>query len=205
MSYYLPNSVFLHIPKTGGSWVKRVIQNLKLDIKREDEGWHSVQLLPGKFTFAFVRHPLTWYQSIWAYCWKEKHWHYGQHVKLACCKDADFDAFIDKVASRFPKGFLNNFYAKWTKHCHFVGKYENMYNDLVTALQTAKEKFDPQIVLDMKSYTRNAAAKTDQWKNKCLYFDMHSAEKIMKIEHEIIKQYDYDYIPDGIMFEQKPK
>jgi hypothetical protein len=198
MSYFLPNSVFLHIPKTGGSWVKRVIQRANLDKKREDGAWHSVQIVPGKFTFAFVRHPATWYQSVWAYSWKEQHWH-GHHQALRVAKDRDFSRFIEKIISRFPKGFLGKFYEKWTQHCNFIGKYENMVEDTIKALKLAGEEFDENMVRDMESYTRNVAAQNPEWQKQCLYRDKELVARLLQTEMKVVRQYDYNYIPEGIV------
>ena len=68
----MPRSCFLHVPKTGGSWVRKAI-------KSTVTGWR--ELIPdgnmhlplaeiperGLFRFAFVRHPVEVYRSLWQY------------------------------------------------------------------------------------------------------------------------------------------
>jgi hypothetical protein len=79
-------SIFLHVPKTGGSWVTRVLESQGL-IKRKIGGKHDdldrvLRLTQSRlplprplrrrepetpFTFCFVRHPLAWYESWFTY------------------------------------------------------------------------------------------------------------------------------------------
>src|ERR1700722_13221515 len=98
MALLLKNgAVFLHIPKTGGSWVRRVIIEMGLLKTQVSHGhsdfersfWHDKlhhdlkvvrQILrravrssrapvisPDCFKFCFVREPLTWYESRWRF------------------------------------------------------------------------------------------------------------------------------------------
>jgi len=88
-------AIFLHVPKTGGTWVEKVLKQLGLaecsighkhaDLNRaifphglkETIPWTlraSFRRLAGKSTcnesipaFCFVRHPLTWYESWWKF------------------------------------------------------------------------------------------------------------------------------------------
>lgn len=90
-------AVFLHIPKTGGSWVERVLTELGLVIEKSghehadfDRILYSDRLLPAKSLclrlirkklsemvgqaqdmptpkFCFVRNPFSWYESWWRY------------------------------------------------------------------------------------------------------------------------------------------
>ena len=89
---------FLHIPKTGGSWVSEILKQQGL-IKKEigyhkHIDWTRVSYFPQSHTkllskinfsfskffypkksFCFVRHPLKWYESWWKYCCQDSvHW-----------------------------------------------------------------------------------------------------------------------------------
>lgn len=86
-------SVFLHIPKTGGNWVSKILReshlvssemgqtkhsdqaHLTVPLSRDGKRWlgpwqrHKIRrtLQPRPFMFCFVRHPLSWYESWFSY------------------------------------------------------------------------------------------------------------------------------------------
>lgn len=90
-------AVFLHIPKTGGSWVTKVLKHLDLvkthvghehgtfdrifwrdrfqrdgkifrQILRRAVGLSTTPVIPSDcFRFCFVREPLAWYESFWRF------------------------------------------------------------------------------------------------------------------------------------------
>jgi hypothetical protein len=103
MAYILKNgAVFLHIPKTGGTWVRNVLSQCNLishsvghkhsDFDRTfyeaallNESNRQTSLLDAMrsanaacasrpFTFCFVRNPLSWYESWWHYM-RAREWH----------------------------------------------------------------------------------------------------------------------------------
>jgi len=190
--YILKKSIFLHVPKTGGSWVKAVLlQSTDLVVERGGN-WHSIpegKAYPGKFRFAFVRHPLTWYQSFWAFNMKLNKWNKGPCRSLGSCKSPDFNVFVSNVVGKFPKGFLSSYlYPKFTGAANFVGRYENLTEDLILALTKAKETFDPEKIRAMSSYKRNVAASDDAWKDKCRYRDELS-ERLLKAEQKVVERY----------------
>lgn len=59
------NAVFLHVPKTGGTWVKEVLSSHQLDFKE-----HSLDIPAthdNKPVFVFVRNPWAWHVSFYNY------------------------------------------------------------------------------------------------------------------------------------------
>ena len=59
------NAVFLHIPKTGGTWVKEVLSSYQLDFRE-----HSLDVPishKDKSVFVFVRNPWAWHVSFYNY------------------------------------------------------------------------------------------------------------------------------------------
>lgn len=126
MSDVLPNNVFfLHIPKTGGNWVRRVIERSGVKkIQTNKISKHATyDLLSGvhgrpepsrgpliKY-FCVVRHPILWYQSWYRYQhdrswrnWGEEgnllHWHCLTGINMK--KQNDFNEFMTFINQKAP-------------------------------------------------------------------------------------------------------
>src|SRR5437016_14645510 len=99
--------LFLHIPKTGGTWVEEALKasGVETEYANVTGGvtWrHSLvnQYTENyEFIFTFVRHPLTWYESWWKMQtslswpeWEPEIWH-PQRI-LGRCASNDFSDFI---------------------------------------------------------------------------------------------------------------
>ena len=186
MALLLPKSVFFHIPKTGGMWVHRAAQRAGL-AKGESlcnyhykEGipsrfpccTHNIpetnykELLEGKFLFAFVRNPLTWYQSLWSYHIRVG-WESGDTMYRKCASDK-FDVFVRSVLQEY--GGVSS--ARY-KRClgenaellNVVGRFENITEDLIYALEMAGEEFDSEII--HSNGPTNHTSRLPYWKEKC--------------------------------------
>jgi hypothetical protein len=145
----LPNSRFLHIPKTGGSWVCTVLEKSGIGELAFTKLPHPIRRTsPGQglFTFAFVRHPLTWFQSYWKYKFKTGHWNPYRSLD-AECRANTFHQFLDNVIEKCPgfySEYLLHFVGPPNNPIDFIGKQENLVEDLLTALDLAKEQYNPE-------------------------------------------------------------
>ena len=66
------DAVFLHVPKTGGTWVKAAVANAGIDFEEhivdgDIHGDLSYCPFRDRFVFAFVREPLSLYQAYWRF------------------------------------------------------------------------------------------------------------------------------------------
>lgn len=144
-------ALFVHIPKTGGTWVANVLN--RLGIANESAPHvpaasvrHAIpEQFVGryKFRFTFVRHPLAWYESWWKFqagVWRQFEvgvWH-PQRV-LEPCADNDFSQFIRNCLVQEP-GYVTRMY-EWylgppeVERFDFVGRTESLAEDLVTVLR----------------------------------------------------------------------
>lgn len=135
MALLLPNSAFLHIHKTGGSWVRQAI--LAAGIPCRESGseqeprvlrvHHSLQesrpWLENRFVFTFVRNPLSWYQSYWCHRmttrWRGKSRYYSrfprdtwpaawhrEHLLDTRCRAHEFETFVEKALKTGPPGYV---------------------------------------------------------------------------------------------------
>jgi hypothetical protein len=146
MAVVMDNALFLHIPKTGGEWVRQVLW---------DAGLETVKLHPGKqkhadlrwfkehpeydrpFRFAFVRHPLGWYRSYWTYQ-RGRGWKEIPEVGLTPPDPAiSFDDFVCWMAEEHP-GFLMRLYRRYIgpedNEIDYVARSEELRIDLPVAL-----------------------------------------------------------------------
>ena len=66
MAVELKNSMFIHVPKTGGRWVKQMLFNYVEGAKAVGDAVYDSHNTPmtHKQTFAFLRHPMTFVHSL---------------------------------------------------------------------------------------------------------------------------------------------
>jgi Sulfotransferase family len=158
------NSLFLHIPKTGGTWIEEALKAAGVAATysqsfNQDVTWrhHLLGQQTGKydFIFAFVRHPISWYESWWkfqtALRWVEFEpgvWH-PQRTLEQCASD-NFTEFIQLCLEREP-AYVSRMYEWYIgppgyEFTNFVGRCEHLADDLVRVLRQVGEKFDEDIL-----------------------------------------------------------
>lgn len=155
MSLHLINSksIFFHIPKTGGTWIHRALENAGVETSHfTPKGFpHSTrhdENTDGYYTFAFVREPISWYKSYWKYRMNtgwEPSWWLDKH-----CKANNFSVFMRNVI-RKQRPHVTELYARHLgipSKLNFVGKQENIVEDLVHVLNEVGEKFDEEKLRD---------------------------------------------------------
>ncbi len=155
-------ALFLHIPKTGGSWVEFALGQAGLEIEQaqtmEGVSWRhslvSMNVREYPFVFSFVRHPLSWYESWWKFqagIWKVYEpgcWH-PQRI-LERCESDDFCEFI-RLVIRHEPGYVSRMYEWYIgppghDHLQFVGRQENLVEDLIEVLTMLGCEFDAEAI-----------------------------------------------------------
>lgn len=197
MCELLPRSAFLHIPKAGGTWVREVLRESGLSRgvlysstpEESSEGispsWHCVpesreEYQQSQFKFAFVRHPLTWYQSYWSFRVGKDNWNEYNPLDKFCAANT-FEDFIDNVLRVFTKGYLGGLYWFYIKNADFVGNIEDGWPALLDILMRTGDywlvdyikKLPPQNTSDKT----NAVYRNDQ------------IERVIQLEQGIIEEF----------------
>ena len=152
MSIRLPQSVFTHLPKTGGTWVGYVLERMGLlhamsrphmsirEIRSDPtlSDWHGLD------AFAFVRHPVSWYQSYWGFKMTSG-WLDRESVPLDRCRSDDFNGFVRNCIERHP-GHLSAYYREFLKGVRYIGRHEIMRESLILILDQLGERFSRDII-----------------------------------------------------------
>lgn len=211
MAYLLRRSIFIHTPKTAGQWVAAALDNAGLltgnlgpihaspDEIEQEAGFRS-----DLFQFTFVRHPLSWYRSMWAHRvdeewepidaldWFTPRWIAHWATFTDSCQAADFHDYIYKCAQTFPNGFVSALFDDYTKGCHFVGKQEHLISDLCAALVQAGEEFEKTKLLSTKP--RNVRGQKPSRQRDGLY-TKELIELVLKLESRAIDRFGYQEDP----------
>lgn len=212
------NWAFVHIPKTGGVWCRKVfeIHNLlqepvhELDVNGPSD-WplfpsspagvisqHATARACGwdpSLAFAFVRHPLTWYRSNWRYT-------LGAHGSellrtvsgprlngIDCLMGADsMIAWIEACLAFYPEGMVSRLFQTYTSGLGFVGKLESLESDLHAAMELASVPDVPER-FDVEPQNTSEAL-TCSAEDPC-YLPIDFAERILKAEWWATSRFGY--------------
>jgi len=210
MATNLPNSIFIHTPKTAGVWATAMLQNLPIKSNRYGKIHSTSQeikdiTLSGlkKPCWGFVRHPLTWYQSYWSHrmleCWEPivstLSYSYNLlgflNLHTAETADSNFNMHIRRMHTYYPYGFLSTLFAEYVFGCDKICRFENLYSDFADAL-SVWENIDRSELPIVQPLNIIGALREDH------YYSDESLNMVMEMEKETIKRFNYDYIPDDL-------
>jgi len=152
---------FLHIPKTGGDWVAKMLRDMKL-IKTAFGHKHSnydhaihFECPPCPARFCFVRNPLDWYSSYYRFTqphggggWGEAGTKQGWHVTTVLNNTGNlcFEDWLMTVLKRRP-GFLTWLYHSYTRPgITYIGKNEHLREHLIYILDDMGLKYDGGLI-----------------------------------------------------------
>jgi hypothetical protein len=211
MAIRTDRSVFYHIPKTGGMWVEEAMRASGLACTPCREISRHPWCLVGRhatpdgvaaadrtgFSFTFVRHPLGWYRSFWAYrvmlanfspaddgavfppdlCWVES----GDRATM-------FEQFVQRCLDMHPEGWVTSLYQCYLG-LDYVGRQEHLVDELVEALRRAGETFDEAAL--RATPRRNRAATMPRFQDQ-LALSAETVERVLDCERWVIERY-YDH------------
>ena len=179
MALILPKSIFIHIPKTGGTWVRRAIE-ASMGIEKDSseieiygiDHWGKTaharlqdlkrelkESLEDRYLFSFVRKPLDLLKSF--YISKV----YPELVDFEDYKETNDEkiSFKEFVYDRDPS-FATRLYINYLRspigifpHVDYIGRTENLKEDLIEALEMAGEDFDKDVIRNMPPIRQGAS------------------------------------------------
>lgn len=200
MALRLKNSIFCHVGRTAGHWVRAVAEREGLAVG-EIGGFHdwpsrlplSSEELASIFSFCFVRHPLSWLRSYWMhnmqFGWNRQD-SFAQQVL-----STNFGEFIEKAISVFPAGPVSAIFFPFVSQCSFVGRQENLVHDLRTALEQAREVFNGNTLTSLSE----TGVPIDSEIRAYAKAPRDILERLMAVEHAFNERWGYQDIPDGLV------
>jgi hypothetical protein len=199
-----PRTLFLHIPKTGGTWVTAALQAAGVPCEmlwtrlgpgsRGHATLREAYAYADRFTFAFVRHPLDMYRSRWAGSIRDG---WPESRLLHDARSDHFPTFVENVIDLHP-GFVGRRFAEFTgppeAPIAFVGRYESLVDDLVRALTQAGEEHDEDALR-----AQSPANVNDYTEHRALY-DVALAQRVIETEREaMLRWYADDPLPARLL------
>jgi hypothetical protein len=162
MSVYLPDTktLFLHIPRTGGTWTASALHKIELP-SRSWGGWlstkeqghklpanhcllnhfHPAELVTVEQVFAFVRHPVAYYASVWKwlnYGRMRKQWLWHPFRNAAKLYSPNINIWASRMMEAEPCWYtrLLEMYVgpEDGEHCFYIGRNESLVPDLISVL-----------------------------------------------------------------------
>lgn len=194
-------AAFVHVPKTGGSWVRACLRNA--GIARGETGRRHGPVGEARaggagFVFAFVRDPASWLQSAWAYGEAKRErgdpaaWGDWRGM-FRFPEDGRFSTFIDRYLAADP-GFVSKMFDRLTDGADFVGRQETLCVDLVRALSEAGV---PYCVGRLRGgRPRKVVSRSPEWTDRVRY-DPAALAAVRDAEAWGIRRWGYSGDPGG--------
>jgi len=181
---------FVRVAKTGTQYCTKAILDGCESIPRElggREEYHApTSRGPQLPAFGFVRHPLTWYESYWRH--RMSTGRDDSSVIDEKCRSDDFLGFLGNVLSKLPAGYLGRTFEAMLGanygDCQFVGRFENLTADLVSALSFFGEPVSVRKIL--ASPPRNVG---DRKKFPVVVLPDEISEQLVLFERDLVARF----------------
>lgn len=193
MAVHIPGAIFLHIPKTGGTFIRNYFRETNLmlsEIGHEHANGQVIRELVDPtedVVFCFVRHPLTWYRSYWQM--RQDHPEDRTGGPIDELVDQSFNEFIKSVINKYP-GYLTGFFNGYVSRCRMVGRQESLREDLNCILTMMRIPYNKQYLFNRP--VDNTTEPTEK-------YTIQLATEVLISEIELIKKFNYLYIPREVV------
>lgn len=201
MAAVLSKSIFFHVGRTGGYWVRDVLAALGL-YSAEIGYLHSSpagvqtenQLVTHPFHFCFVRHPLSWLRSAWMVDVRAR---YANGVFGDLVFAPSYSEFLEALVARYPQGPVSALLSHFYDHCTFVGRYESLREDLALALFRAGERFVSDVLVQSPSVNSESNRKLGQIATAPVRILKH----VLEIDRDYCRRFAYEGVAENFVSE----
>ena len=203
--FVTPHLRFLHVPKTGGTWATDAMCASGVPAIHPDPSPAHATLQQSleyddRFTLAFIRHPLDYWRSYWAYRIRTG-WDADSQLDRDACSD-DFEEFIERVIAFAPgaaSALFEQFVGPPDDEIAFVGRHERLVDDVCLALRIAGETFDEQL---LRSYPR---VNVSDYSRRGARYPRSLAQRLVDAESQGIERfYSWEPIPARLLIGGRP-
>lgn len=187
MALQYKESIYFHIPRTAGRYIRTMIRkNKSEDVVVHERGLShclpsdiaNIVELHRFYTYAFVRMPETWIQSYWALRMATEFKH--NHFIDRRCKTPDFNKFVMKYVQVFPFGYLSSIIAQALPYLSQIWMFENMEKD--------KEYLFERIGLNITEEVGIINSSNNEFRKEAVFKD-ETLEALRKAESTIYNLY----------------
>ena len=186
----LPRATFLHIPKTGGQWVRKALVRAcpeTRDMEKDFGFRHAIakNIKDLENPFCFVRHPLTWYQSYWSMRSENNAWDMEMEIDRVCRSD-NFEHFIEHILETYgDTGNIYPLFQGWAIHCSMIGKMEDLPYSLILILDIVEQEYNFGAVMALQRVNTSTS-----YKDKAIY-GPGQVDRLLRMEREAIEKFGY--------------
>ncbi len=198
MALVLPHSIFFHVGRTAGHFVRKTIREMEIptyDVGSFHDWPSNIQLNETeqkKLFFCFVRHPLAWLKSFWCH---EMQFGWSECEYSHKTQSDSFAEFLTKAVEAFPNGPAAEVFRPFLMQCQEVGRQENLTADLRRILERAGEKVVPE-VLEQAGVT---TVEIDRQILDAATAPQDVLEKVLHAERELCERFGYADIPKSLI------
>lgn len=191
--------LFFHIPKTGGTFIKEFLLNyvednscvVKIPLTNPfglvnehiPPTVFDEEFVASKKSFCFIRNPITWYKSQWAFRFVNG---WDKDFPLYKCRSNDFNKYVSNIIDSYPNGFVSSMYEQVVPYVNYVGNQEFLNEDLKNILEKCGVDFKVEAI--HSDYRANRAYSLPEIKDKVKY-KKSVLDKVKNIER-YCKYYD---------------